>query len=131
MNAFLKPLAIAAALVATLAPAFGQVAGNLPFSVAVYDSNGRVVANAVPNGRMTEIYRLNGKYFGRTSASALRIGKIISLFEVHIGCSDQAKAELARLAPKNADRVNCELLPPSMPYLVAEDPSPGSNQNMS
>jgi hypothetical protein len=127
LNQF-KALAIAAALVATLAPASGQVAGNLPFSVAVYDGNGRIVANAIPNGRMTQIYKMDGKYCCRTSASALRIGDVVSLFEVHVGCTDRTKAELARLAPHNADRVNCEFLPPVRPYVIEEDPFPGSSK---
>jgi hypothetical protein len=81
---------------------------------------------------MTAIYKLDGKYFGRTSASALRIGKVISLFEVHVACSDQAKAEMARLAPNNADRINCDLLPPSAPYtIVEEQPHAGTSRGFS
>jgi hypothetical protein len=131
MKTILAMLMLAEALAAFTAPAFGQVAGGLPFSVAIYDGDGRVVASAIPNGRTTNIYKMDEKYWGRTPASALRVGKIVSLFELHIGCSDRAKAELARLAPNNADRVNCNLLPPSVPYVVVEDPFPGPHQNMS
>jgi len=128
----LKTLMVAAALAVVTVPAVGQVAGNLPFSVPLYNEAGQVGATAVPNGNMTQFYKLDGRYIGRTSASAYRIGQVVSLFEVHIGCTTPEKAEAARLAPNTSDRVNCGMALPSIPYFVEkQDSTPGAARGFS
>src|SRR5262245_26268232 len=122
MTNLMKPLAIAALSIAMLMPAKAEpIAGNFPYSVPIYNKNGDVVGSGIPNGRFTNIYNNVGKYYGRSFYKAMVDGQVISLFEMHIGCTDQTKAEKAWLVPDAADRNDCELLLPSKPYTIVQE----------
>jgi len=123
MPQIIKPLAVAAALAATLAPASAQVSGGFAFQMPIYNSSGEAVFNGIPAGRDTKIYDFKGHYVGRVMAKALIDGQVISLLDLHIGCTDVASAERALLAPNNADRTKCDLLATSVPYTIVEDRS--------
>jgi hypothetical protein len=119
----LKTLLVASALVAVVAPAKAQVSGGYAFQMPIFDKAGRAVFNGIPAGRDTQIYDFRGKYVGRVITKALLDGQVISLLDLHIGCTDLKSAEVALLAPNNADRTKCELLVPSKPYEIVEDRS--------
>jgi hypothetical protein len=119
----LKPLAIAAALAAVVTPVKAQVSGGFAFQMPIYNSSGEAVFNGIPAGRDTQVYDFKGKYIGRVTAKAFIDGLVVSLLDLHIGCTDVRSAEVALIAPNSADRTKCDLLAPSRPYEIIEDRS--------
>src|SRR6516164_401054 len=117
-------LAIAAISIAALAPASAQVSGGFAFRMPIFNSNSEQVFNGIPSGRMTSIYDLTGRYISRVHAKAVIDGQVISLLDLHIGCTDPVNAERAFVTPNIADSTRCEILLTSIPYTIVRNATP-------